>query len=133
MKYFVPELGCALELQAAPVKGVDATDSCGQCQLLGPSLAEWSPHRGGSGPSQHTPAQSGKRSNRWRVMLTRFTAPLRSCAYAPTTCSSNQWLPSGHLLSPRPRPRLSPFLAHLKLVGLSIPPNLLRATWKEQA
>lgn len=60
MKYFVSELGRALELQAAPIKVVDATDSCGQCQLLGPSLAEWSLHRGASGPPHHTPAQSGK-------------------------------------------------------------------------
>lgn len=60
MKDFVPELGCALELQDAPIKVVDATDSCGQHQLLGPSLAEWSPPRGGSGPPHHTQAQSGK-------------------------------------------------------------------------
>lgn len=123
VKYFVQELGCSLELQAAPIKVVDATDSCGQCQLL----AEWLPHRGGSGPPIIPQPRVGSCSNRWRVMSKQVHSTSEVCAYVPTTYSSNQWLPSGHPPLPLPLPPPALIPGSFKTCGAIHSPESLKS------
>lgn len=127
MTYFILDVGCALEEQAAPVRTVGAMDRPAQCPLWAQAWLSRHPHKGGASPTPTPRPRVGRCSDGRRVSST-------SCQAHSTSRGPESMLPPpAPQTGGSPKPLPAPFLAHLRLVGQCVSLTLLRATWKGTA